>query len=101
MHAPTIPGDWLITSQNLQVKIHLRNLYGYLRENHYIEQVLGFHPQNLGIFSRDVLKKITDGDPTWESMVPPQAATIIKDRHLWGYRPPVKAGTDPISTSQR
>jgi len=101
-HAPTIPGDWLITSQNLQVKIHLRNLYAYLLENHYIEPVLGFHPQNLGIFSRDVLKKITDGDSSWEKMVPPQAATIIKDRHLWGYRPPAKSGAEPpLSTSQR
>jgi hypothetical protein len=86
-HAPTMPGDWLITAQNLQVKIHLRNLYAYLLENHYIELVLGYHPENLGIFSRDVLKKITDGDPTWEKMVPEQAAAIIKDRHLWGYRP--------------
>ncbi len=86
-HAPTMPGDWLITSQNLQVKIHLRNLYGYLLENHYIEPVLGYHPENLGIFSRDVLKKITEGDATWEKAVPAQAAAIIKDRHLWGYRP--------------
>ncbi|HTB64280.1 MAG TPA: TonB-dependent receptor [Opitutales bacterium] len=84
-----IPGDWLITAQNLQVKIHLRNLYAYLLENHYIEPLLGFHSENLGIFSRDVLKKISDGDPSWEKLVPAQAAVIIKDRHLWGYKPAV------------
>jgi hypothetical protein len=81
-----MPGEWLITAQNLQVKIHLRNLYAYLLENHYIEPLLGFHPENLGIFSRDVLKKIADGDPAWEKLVPAQAAAIIKERHLWGYK---------------
>ncbi len=87
--AMPMPGDWLITAQNLQVKIHLRNLYAYLLENHYIEPLLGYHSQNLGIFSRDVLKKIAEGDPTWETLMPPQAAAIIKDRQLWGYKPPV------------
>jgi hypothetical protein len=83
-----MPGEWLITAQNLQVKIHLRNLYAYLLENHYIEPLLGFHAENLGIFSRDVLKKIAEGDSAWEKLVPAQAATIIKNRHLWGYKPP-------------
>lgn len=86
-----MPGEWLITAQNLQVKIHLRNLYAYLLENHYIEPLLGFHAENLGIFSRDVLKKIADGDPAWEKLVPAQAAAIIKNRHLWGYKPPAPA----------
>jgi hypothetical protein len=86
-----LPGEWLITAQNLQVKIHLRNLYAYLLENHYIEPLLGFHAEHLGIFSRDVLKKIADGDPAWEKLVPAQAATIIKNRHLWGYKPPAPA----------
>ncbi len=81
-----MPGDWLITAQNAQVKMHLRNLYAYLLENHYIEQVLGYHPENLDIFSRDVLKRITANDPTWEKMVPAKAAVIIKERQLWGCR---------------
>jgi len=98
--AMPMPGDWLITAQNLQIKIHLRNLYSYLLENHYIEPVLGYHQQNLGIFSRDVLKKITEGDPAWETMVPAQAAAIIKDRHLWGYRPAQNSNVE-VSKSQK
>ena len=58
-------------------------------ENHYIEPLLGYHSQNLGIFSRDALKKIAEGDSSWETLMPPQAAAIIKDRQLWGYKPPV------------
>jgi hypothetical protein len=92
--APTMhmSGDWLITAQNAQVKIHLRNLYAYLLENHFIESVMGFQPQNLDIFSRDVLKKIIAGDPAWEKMVPPQAAAIIKERGLWR-KPPAAVPT--------
>ena len=92
---PHMSGDWLITAQNAQVKIHLRNLYGYLLENHFIESVMGFQPQNLDIFSRDVLKKIIAGDPSWEKMVPPQAATIIKDRGLW--RKPMAVESAPTA----
>lgn len=83
---PVVPSgnsDFLITSQNLQVKYHLRNLYQYLLENHYIEPVMGFDPACLDIFSRDVLAKIQSGDAAWEAMVPPVVAEIIKKRRLW------------------
>jgi len=33
------------------------------------------------------LKKLKSGDPTWESMVPPQVVKIIKERKLLGYQP--------------
>ncbi|MGA2052289.1 MAG: TonB-dependent receptor [Opitutales bacterium] len=92
-----MPGDWLITAQNVQVKIHLRNLYAYLLENHYIESVAGFQPANLDIFSRDVLKKIIAGDPAWEKMVPPQAAAIIKERRLWNKAAESAATPTPTS----
>jgi hypothetical protein len=38
------------------------------------------------IFSRDVLKRIQDGDPSWLSMVPPEIAEVIKKRRFFGYR---------------
>jgi hypothetical protein len=33
-----------------------------------------------------VLAKIRQGDASWESMVPPQVAALIKDRKLFGYK---------------
>ena len=33
-----------------------------------------------------VLAKIQAGDATWESMVPPQVAGIIRERGLFGYK---------------
>jgi hypothetical protein len=39
----------------------------------------------LSIFSRDVLKRIAGGDPSWESMVPEVVAELIKQRSFFGY----------------
>jgi hypothetical protein len=78
----------LITAKNVHVADHLRNLYSHLLENHSIECIVGFDPDHLGIFSRDVLRRIKEGDPSWESMVPAAVAAAIKRRGLFGYAPP-------------
>ncbi len=75
----------LINARNLQVAPHLRNLYDHLLENHYIDCIVGFDPAILDIFSRNVLQRINDGDPTWEQMVPGPVAEAIKKRGLFGY----------------
>jgi hypothetical protein len=91
--APSLPpsnafsSSVLITARNLIVTEHLRNLYDHLLENHYIDCIVGFDPAILDIFSRDVLQRINDGDPTWEQMVPGPVADAIKKRGLFGYRP--------------
>ena len=75
----------LITARNLHVADHLRNLYAHLLENHYIDGIAGFNEDYLGIFSRDVLQRIKNSDPTWERMVPAKVAEVIKKRNLLGY----------------
>ena len=75
----------LITAKNLSVALHLRNLYDHLLENHYLECIVGFNPDILDIFSREVLSRIKAQDPSWETMVPTRVATAIKKRHLFGY----------------
>jgi nicotinic acid mononucleotide adenylyltransferase len=45
------------------------------------------HEEYLPIRSKDVLDKIHAGDPAWESMVPPKVAQLIRERHLFGWRP--------------
>ncbi|MBS0662318.1 MAG: TonB-dependent receptor [Verrucomicrobia bacterium] len=77
----------LITAKNVQVVDHLRNLYNHLLENHYIDCIIGFDPNIMGIFSRDVLRRIRENDPSWEEMVPKSVATTIKERQLFGYTP--------------
>ncbi len=75
----------LITARNLQVSEHLQNLYAHLVENHYIEGISGYNTEILNVFSRDVLQRIKDNDPAWESMVPEPVAKAIKKRGLFGY----------------
>jgi hypothetical protein len=75
----------LINAKNVHVDEHLRNLYNHLLENHYIDCIVGFDPSILHIFSRDALRRIKEGDASWEKMVPDSVATAIKKRGLFGY----------------
>jgi len=78
----------LVTVDNLEVAAHLHKLYGYLVDNGSIKQLENVNRDYLHIFSRDALRKIRAGDVSWESMVPPQVAAVIKSRRFLGYLPP-------------
>ncbi|ACB77152.1 hypothetical protein [Opitutus terrae] len=87
--APSTPrdgsgGQLLITAKNVHVADHLSNLYAHLLENHYLECVIGFDRELLGIHGRDVLRRIREGDTTWETMVPPLVARTIRQQGLFG-----------------
>ena len=81
----------LINAKNVQVVDHLRNLYNHLLENHFIECIVGFDTDILHIFSRDVLRRIKEGDDSWEQMVPGPVVAAIKKRGLFGYTPKTAA----------
>jgi hypothetical protein len=76
----------LTTAQTLQVAPTLRNLYAYLLENGFIRQLDNVNRAYLRIFSRDALRKIRSGDFSWEAMVPPEVAAVIKKRRFLGYQ---------------
>ena len=63
-----------------------RRLYWYLLESGQIQPVREFREEQLHVYPDDVLAKIQSGDTTWESMVPPQVAEIIRSRGLFGYK---------------
>jgi hypothetical protein len=75
----------LINAKNVKIVDHLSNLYAHLLENHYIDCIVGFDHEILNIFSRDVLRRIQEKDPTWEDMVPTPVVVAIKRRGLFGY----------------
>ncbi|MEM6822258.1 MAG: TonB-dependent receptor [Verrucomicrobiota bacterium] len=83
-------GD-LLTTEKINVAEHLKKLYGYLIDTGNIEQLDNYRPECLEIFSRDILKKIADSDSSWEKMVDPKVAKIIKDRGYFGYEKAVAA----------
>src|SRR5437870_5548302 len=80
------PADELETIHTLKVKPDLQPLYVYLVGRGSFVQLDNYNPKYLPIFSRDVLKRIAAGDESWEEMVPPQVAEIIRRRGFFGYK---------------
>ena len=82
------------TSATLEVEPHLQHLLDYLRERGWIEAIENFNLSQLNVFPEEVLAKIQKGTPGWEQYLPPQAAEVIKQRALFGYR---QAGAEGAS----
>jgi hypothetical protein len=76
----------VINSDHLPVPQESAQLYDYLRKRGHIEPIEEYREERLHLYPADVLKKIREGDPEWEKMVPAQAAALIKQRHLFGYK---------------
>ena len=74
------------TVQNLKMPGDLHSLYCHLVERGRIKQLDNYDSTILSIFSRDVLRRIKDHDESWEAMVPPEIAQVIKNRQYFGYR---------------
>jgi hypothetical protein len=85
--------DGLISADKLAVKPELQHLYNYLAGNGFIESIRDFHPGELEVTPPDVLGMIQSGDPAWETLVPPQAADVIRQKGLFGYRGQAQAET--------
>ena len=76
----------LKTLQNLEIPDAQHNLFRHLVERSRINQIDNFDQTVLHIFSRDVLKRISENDASWEDMVPLKVAEMVKHRQLFGYR---------------
>jgi hypothetical protein len=81
----------LTTVSNLVVPRDLEKLYGHLVDRGCILPLHGYDPECLGIFSRDVAKRIQAGDPSWEAEVPPEIGEVIKRRGFFGCRKTAQA----------
>lgn len=76
----------LMDCNNLKIAPELQKLYDYLRDRGNINELENYDPECLTIFSREILRKIKDGDPSWEQMVPSKVADVIKDKSCFGYQ---------------
>ncbi len=76
----------VITAEAIQVAPALSHLYSYLLENGYIQLIQQFHESQLHVYPGQVLSRIQAGDPSWETMVPPAVAELIKQKKLFGYQ---------------
>ena len=82
------PNGPLMTVENLPVPETMKGLYQYLIENDLLLGLEPSRPENLSIFSRDVLRRLAEGDETWASMVPAAVADVIRERGFFGH--PIK-----------
>ncbi len=79
-----MPDGSLVTADNFKVAPNLTHLYSHLLENRFIEGISDYRAEHLPIRSSDVLALIRKGDSSWEKMVPPAVAGIIRERRLFG-----------------
>jgi hypothetical protein len=62
---------------------HIRDL---LLELGHLVPLRGYETKYLSIKTPDVLARLQNGDPSWEDLVPPAVAQMIKKERLFGYR---------------
>ncbi len=75
----------LTTAEALQIPAPLKHLYAHLLENHRLQNLVSYDPAWLATVQDDVLSKIQQGNPAWESDVPSPAVQLIKARGFFGY----------------
>ncbi|MBV8556301.1 MAG: hypothetical protein JO116_12125 [Planctomycetaceae bacterium] len=90
----------ITTTDNLQMAPKLQHLYNYLVENQHIRPIRDYKPEFLSILSRDVYRRMQEGDPTWVHQVPPGVALLICQDHLLGYDPEKFATSPPVATTK-
>src|ERR1700726_4167592 len=76
----------LSTAENVEMPKNLCGLYHHLTERGRIKHLDNFDESVLHLFSRDVLRRIKENDGSWDGLVPPEIAEVIKRRHYFGYR---------------
>jgi hypothetical protein len=70
----------LVTLATVEVAPGLAHLFAYLGERGALVPIDDYDPAVLPIPSRDVARRIEAGDASWESLVPPEIAEIVKRR---------------------
>ena len=78
----------LTTVENLKVPPDVAKLYGYLVDRGSVLPLPNYNPDYLPISPREAGRRIQTGDSSWEKDVPPEIAKVIKERALFGYKPP-------------
>jgi len=69
----------------VEMPVNVQGLYRHIVQGGRIRQLDNFNADVLHIFSRDILKRIKEGDPSWDTMVPAEIADVIRKRGFFGY----------------
>lgn len=79
------PEDPIETVDSFKIHPRLKPLYEFLLFNRRIKDIENYDPEILQIFSRDVLKKIKNGEGGWEEALPTYVDQMIRENKLFGY----------------
>ena len=71
---------------DVKVPEHLRFLYRHLLENDFIAGIDCSNSELFNIYSREILKQIESGNPSWKDLVPEQVVEQITSKRLFGFR---------------
>ena len=82
---PTLRDGIIYNCLRFHPPAHLIDLYRYLIANNKIEDIRHYNENNLHVQTDIVLQLIKQGVEGWEQYVPAEVATMIKDRHLFGF----------------
>ena len=82
---PTFRDGVIFNCLRFHPPAHLIDLYRYLIANNKIEDIRHYNENNLHVQTDKVLQMIKTGEEGWEQYVPPEVASMIKDRCLFGY----------------
>jgi hypothetical protein len=74
----------LTTADDIEFPGALDGLYRYIAGQGFVQALQGFERDELHIDADDVLARIRSGDSSWEKMVPPRVADVIRKNHLLG-----------------
>nr|WP_299485138.1 TonB-dependent receptor [uncultured Allomuricauda sp.] len=73
----------IMTSNNVKVHPRMKELYKFFKYNGKVMDIIDYDPDIMHIFSREVLKRITNGEEGWEDMLPEGIAEMIKEKQLF------------------
>ncbi|MBS1528286.1 MAG: TonB-dependent receptor, partial [Bacteroidetes bacterium] len=101
---PTLRNGVIMNCLRFYPPPHLIDLYRYLIANNKIEDISHYNEKNLHVQTDNVLKLIKEGAKDWEELVPPEVASIIKERCLFGYpcevKPEKEGSPEAIATQK-
>jgi hypothetical protein len=75
----------MMTAENMPVPDEVKFLYKYLLDSKQIIDIQGFHPENLHIYSKQVLRMIQHDEEGWDTMVPEKVAKLVREKCLFGF----------------
>ncbi len=73
----------ITTSENLKVHPRMKELYKFFKDNGRVVDITDYDPEILDIYSREVYRMISEGEPGWENMLPEATTAMIKEKNMF------------------